>query len=457
MSQLVGLLDFVPLLTPRFERPSHLAPLVSHLERAIREPVRLVFSVPPRHAKTELLLHAIPWWQLQRPDLQIAYVSYAAGIAQRKGRKALHNARRAGVPIDERAAARGDWRTGVEDGGLLSFGIDGQATGEGFHVIIVDDPVKNRATAESELERDKLWDAFNDDLFTRGEPDASVFVCHTRWHEDDLAGRLIRAGWPHVNLAALDDNGRALWPARYTAESLVARREQIGAYGFESLFQGRPRPRGGAVFTNAVTYKELPPRLRVSIGVDLAYTAKSRADYSVAVVLGTDDEDRHYVVEVAREQVAASDFVTTLKRLAAAYPGAPISAFIGGTERGTIDLFAELGVRIDAKPATTDKFVRSQPVAAAWNARKVLVPGAETAMWVTPFLNEVLGFTGVRDRHDDMVDALAAAHDLVRVSQLIDFPSFIRVPGLSRFDEGDYDFRRPPPDDDDDFMPSRAI
>lgn len=415
MSKLVDLIDFIPALTPRFGRPDHLRPLIDRLQVALTEPLRLVVSTPPRHGKTETLIHAIAWWLLQRPSAQIAYISYAAGIAQRKGRKALHAAKRAGVPLDEKAAARGDWRTGVDDGGLLSFGVDGQATGEGFDVMIIDDPVKNRATAESELERDKLFDAFNDDLFTRAEPTCSVVDVHTRWHADDLGGRLIRAGWEHINLPAIDDDGRALWPTRYSVERLMQIREQLGEYAWASLYQGSPRPRGGAIFRNATTYATLPDRYRVRIGVDLAYTAKTRADYSVAVVIASAD-GVHYVLEVVRAQVAAPDFATQLKTLCDRYPGASMTSFVSGTERGTIDFMERAGIPITPVAAATDKFVRAQPSAALWNAGKILLPAAETALWVTPFLNEVLAFTGVNDKRDDQVDALAGAFHGVTLS-----------------------------------------
>ncbi|MFO0735741.1 MAG: terminase family protein [Labilithrix sp.] len=419
MSQLLPLLDFIPALSPRFARPTHLERVTSRLERALVEPLRLVVSTPPRHAKTETLLHAFPWWLLQQPDAQIAYVSYAAGIAQRKSRKALALARKAGVELDEKAKAKGDWRTGVEDGGVLAFGIDGQATGEGFHVVVADDLVKNRATAESALAREQTAEAVNDDLFTRLEPEGSFIVFQTRWHEDDVPGRLIRAGWEHIRLPALDNDGHALWPERYSAEKLMEIREQVGEYAWASLFQGDPQPRGGALFQNAATYTELPVKYSVRIGVDFAYTAKTRADCSVAVVVASDLEDRskHFILEVRREQVTAPDFAKTLKELRGTYPSASFTGFIGGTERGTIDFMSSAGISINGVPATTDKFVRAQPAAALWNAGRILVPAAETAMWVTPFLNEVLGFTGVRDRCDDQVDALAGAMHGVRLGE----------------------------------------
>lgn len=408
MSKPIPLADFVAALSPRFSRPDHLMPVIERLERALEEPLRLVVSTPPRHGKTEALLHAIAWWLLQQPAAQIGYVSYASGIAQRKSRKALGLARKAGVPLDVDASAKGDWRTGVDDGGVLAFGIDGQATGEGFDILICDDLIKNRATAESAAAREQTAEAINDDLFTRLEPSGSFILNMTRWHEDDPAGRLVRQGWEHIRLPAIDDEGRALWPERFSADRLMGIREQLGEYGFASLYQGDPMPRGGSLFRDAVTYSELPEGYRVRIGCDFAYSAKTRADCSVAVVVGS-TATHHYILEVVREQVTAPDFARSLKILRDRYKGATITAFIGGTEKGTIDFMEQSGVYIDAIPATADKFVRAQASAALWNTGRVLVPEAETALWVTPFLNEVLAFTGVRDRRDDQIDALVGA------------------------------------------------
>jgi predicted phage terminase large subunit-like protein len=126
----------------------------------------------------------------------------------------------------------------------------------------------------------------------------------------------------------------------------------------------------------------------------------------VAVVLA-EAGGQLYVLDVKREQVAAPQFAATLRGLQAVYQGAPMFAFIGGTEKGTVDFLGTLGLHIYAQPAKTDKFVRAQPVAASWNAGKVALP--RTAPWVNAFVSEVLGFTGIADPHDDQVDALAGA------------------------------------------------
>ncbi|MBK6694807.1 MAG: phage terminase large subunit [Myxococcales bacterium] len=410
--RIASLERFIPLLSPRYVAPTHLRPFLEVLERALVEPVRAVVSVPPRHAKTESVLHAIPWWLLQRPDAQIAYVSYAQRLAEKKSRKARELAIAAHVTVSEDSASKHDWRTGVEDGGVWATSIGGGITGEGFDVLLVDDPVKDRVEAESSLRRQQTREWFDDVAFTRLEPNGSAIVIQTRWHPDDLAGSLIRDGWANVCLPAIDGHGRALWPERFSVERLRAIQEQIGAYGWASLYQGQPMPRGGALFQDVHVFDAAPPRdgLDVRIGVDLAYSTKTRADYSVAVVLGTTGRGRdslHFVLEVLRLQVRAPEFMGALKGLRDRWGGARATAFVSGTEKGTVDMMRSQGLSIDARPAIGDKFTRAQPVAAKWNAGRVLLPNS--APWLDAFVSEIVSFTGAGDVHDDQVDALAGA------------------------------------------------
>ena len=269
-------------------------------------------------------------------------------------------------------------------------------------------------SAESRLMRDRHWDWFNDVAFTRLEPGASAIVVMARWHPDDLAGRLIAQGWQELRLPALSDADEPLWPARWPAEKLHEIRAQVGEYTWSSLYQGRPRSRGGAVFSGVSLYDTAPDGLKVAIGVDLAYSARTQADYSVAVVLGRRG-DEHFVMDVCRAQTRAPDFAETLKALVKAHPGAPVLWYAAGTEKGTADFLTSLGVRLTVEPPKGDKFVRAQPVAAAWNAGRVQVPRG--AKWADAFVSELADFTGVNDAHDDQVDALAAAYDLLQAKK----------------------------------------
>ena len=407
--------DFIPRITPRFAKPQHLAPILEIAER-IRKRIatRVVISVPPRHGKTETLLHLIAWLLQNDPRTQIVYGSYQQTFTEDRSRQARGYASEAGVPIASDARARNNWKTGYDDGGLWATSIGGPITGKGFHVIVLDDLVKGRAEAESALIRDRAYEWFKGDVYTRLEPNGSVIVNMTRWHPDDIAGRLIGEGWEHINLQALTDSGEALWPERWPASVLEERRQVVGEYEWASLYQGQPRSRGGRVFGD-VHFYDAPPSegYRLAVGVDMAYTAKTHADWSVAVVVARKG-DVTYVLEVVRMQARPEDFAQHLQQLRTKYNGAPFHSYVSTTEKGTTALLKSLGgVPIVGHLAKADKFVRAQPVAASWNGEKVLLP--RKAAWLDAFVAEVCGFTGVADRHDDQVDALASAFDASRV------------------------------------------
>lgn len=403
-----SLLRAVPFVSPKYSSPRHLGPLVDALQRAIAgEELRVVCSAPPRHAKTETVLHAIAWGLWKNPDLTFSFTTYADTLSRSKSRKARAIAGRFGVELDARAV--GEWRTPA-GGGVVAGGIGGPLTGHGVNIGIVDDPFKNRQQAESAAER-KVREEFLDDVLeTRIEPGGSIFLFGTRWTPDDLLGyALKKGGWLHINLPALNDAGEALWPERWSAESINKKRVRVGEYTFASLFQGRPRPRGGNVFGEPTFYSKLPTVFRSSHGLDLSYSAKTSSDYSVVVRM-LYAAGKFYVVNVVRMQVRATQFKKVCRRLHKLDRHSPWRWYVSGTELGPADFFnEEPGVPVDAYTVSSDKFVRAMDYAAAWNRGDVLVP--ESAPWLDEFLDEHKDFTGSGKERDDQVDATTAAFD----------------------------------------------
>jgi predicted phage terminase large subunit-like protein len=389
----------------RLETPAHVQQIAAFVERVEkREELRLVIAMPPRHGKTETLLRAFAWLLTRDPASTMAYATYGADLARSKSRSARRYARDAGVVLAGDSASLTEWRTSA-GGGLLATGAGGPLTGQGINrLLVIDDPIKNRQEAESALIRDRTWDWFTDVAFTRLEPGASAIVVATRWHPDDLSGRLIADGWESLTLPAINDAGDALWPTHYPLPRLEDIRRQVGEYTWASLYQGAPRPRGGAVFRDAFYYDALPDTpFREAVGIDFAYTAKSHADYSVAI-RGRLIGDALYLTDVYRAQVEMPAFASKLR----SWSPTRMLARIGGTEKGIVDFLKRDGLRIETIPASTDKHAFAQPVAAAWNAGQVLLP--RNSPWLAPVLDEVLSFTGVNDAHDDTVDALGALH-----------------------------------------------
>lgn len=407
---------YIHSLTPRYERPIHLGPLSQRLEQIPNgKPLRLVVHTPPRHGKTESLLHFIPWLLERRPEWTVGYSSYSADITQSKARVALQLCKDAGIPlvVDNITESRTPQR-----GGFLARGVGEGLTGQGLNIALVDDPVKDRVAAESKLKRESTKAWFRDVLMTRVEPGGSVIVNMARWHPDDLAGFCIKElGWEYLCLPAIDDESNALWPSRWPVDALQARRQEVGEYTWESLYQGRPRPRGTSVFQDAYLYETLPSRFRVGIGLDLSYSAKTSSDYSVAVVMAECDKT-FYLLEILRRQVRAPDFLDAIRPLKLKYPSARWRWYAAGTEQGTGDFFNKEArddkLRIQMLAPKGDKFTRSIPYSAAWNDKRVLLPeNAAGSPWLSDFLEEHAAFTGINDEHDDIVDAAVAAFDLL--------------------------------------------
>jgi predicted phage terminase large subunit-like protein len=413
--------EFVHALTPRFSAPLHLAPLTGSFESIARgEVVRDLHSTPPRHGKTICLEHGIAWLHVQRPDLRIAYLTYGSRVGDRKGRQIREREREAGVPIAADSRSKRDWATGVDDGGVWVSSVGGSITGEGFDVVVIDDLMKGRAAAESALIRDTTHSWLAVDVMSRLEPGGSVVGTMTRWHPDDPFGRLIAAGgWRYTNLAALAlpgdalcrEPGTPLWPGRWPLEALLKIRESLGGeagYEWLSLYQGSPVGRGDQVFKDVHSYTAIPPLERVVIGIDWAYSTKTSADYSVAVVLGVAG-GVYYVLNVVRVHVEPREFRGRVQLLLAEHPTATVCTYASAVERGGVEFFRDGGITIDGRTASADKFTRAIPAAAAWNSGKILVPA--NAPWVDALVSELASFAGTGRGHDDQVDALAAAFD----------------------------------------------
>lgn len=416
----VPLLDAVPILLPGYERPTHLAPLADVYERAflaaqgLGPPVLALVSAPSQVGKTTLGQVAVAWWLAQRPQDWLALLMYGQDIASAKSKGVREVVSGLGVELRDDTTAADRWGTS-SGGGFLARGLAGGVTGHsGLALLDIDDPYRNRAQAESSAERETIHADVKASVFTRRHPRTSVVIKHTRYVPPDLIGEMAAT---HPDLfevhcvPAVDDGGSPVvtMGGRDSAYWAV-QRQLMGEYDWWSLMQGKPRPRGGALFKGVAFYDTHPPSLRISIGVDFAYSSKTRSDWSVAVVVGRGDDEQIYVLRVVRRQCEATEFARELRELHRVWPGAPMHAYIGGTERGVVDLLRTQGVHVIAKAATEDKHSRAQPTVADWNRGAIRLP--REAPWLDAFTAVILDFTGTgKDRHDDDADALVAARD----------------------------------------------
>lgn len=216
--------------------------------------------MPPRHGKSELASVRLPAWYIgQHPEREIICASYAAKLAVDFGRQVRNiiASPEYGVLFDTELAqdseARDRWNTN-KGGGYVAAGIGGGITGHGAHLLSIDDPVKDRADAESETMREAVWNWYRSVAYPRLMPNAAIVLTMTRWQEDDLAGRLLNQmadggeQWDVLSLPAINADGTALWSESYPRPVLDQIRSVIGEYDWSALYQQQPRPPGGGFF-----------------------------------------------------------------------------------------------------------------------------------------------------------------------------------------------------------------
>jgi len=415
--------EFIAEATPGYNTPDHLGALLDAIEQAEQPHTGRIFvasSVPPRHHKSETLKAAVVRRVRRDPTRPVAYCTHTQTFASKQNRSMRRLAKSLGTVFAGDSNRQDEWET-PEGGGIVARGVGGELTGRGFPLIVVDDPIKSREQAESQVYRDKVWDWLCDDVISRLTPDGVIFLNHTRWHVDDPIGRALKDAarqWVHINIPALGgvDEDQPLLPGAGWTFAVLDQIRRSNAYSFASLYQGRPRPRGADVFRSPTYFdwaKAEPLRgYKAGYGVDLAYTAKTQADWSVCL-RGKLYDGQLYLVDMQRKQVDAPSFTLTLKAKCAELRG-KMRWYASGTEKGAAQFIRAKGIPLEVITASTDKLVRATPASESWNLGNILVPGGEDAPeWADILVDEVTGFTGQHDPHDDIVDALAALHDLL--------------------------------------------
>lgn len=413
---------FVPLIDPTYERPRHLAPLCEIFDRIERgEAVRVLIDAPPRHAKTDTALAGLVRRLKRRPELTVGYASYADKFAWSKSRRARRFAANVGIELDPGTNAVNEWRT-TRGGGFLASGIGGSFTGHGLDIGVLDDPYSDRQDAESPARREHVWDFVTSVFLTRIEPGASAIVTHTRWIEDDVIGRLKETGnWEHIHLPAIAlegdvlgrEEGEALWPDRWSREALDEKRAEVGEHDWWSLYMGEPRPRGERLFGEPTRYDETAEKLlvgaRIGMACDPAATEKTHSDNSAVVVGAFRGYGRDMTLDILDVWMGQLEIPALCDELLdrQAEWSCPLIVEAHGVGVAVPQMLRRIepDLRLETVSVKPEKFIHWQPVAAAWNRGRIRVP--KQAPWLPRFLSILGKATGVKDRVDDPVDALA--------------------------------------------------
>lgn len=322
--------DFCRYVDSSYLFPPHLKLLHKKLEAVERgECQRLMVFMPPRHGKSETASRKFPAWFIGRnPDKNVIETSYAHQLAMSFSREArdLVDSRRYRsvfpIRIARDSRSVNDWGIFGRKGGMMAAGVGGATTGYGADLFIIDDPFKNKEEADSEVIREKVWDWYRSVVLTRLEPGGSIVLIMTRWHQDDLAGRILKEDpdWDVVNIPAVAEEndpigrqvGEALWPKRYTLATLEQIKRRVGSRIWAALFQGHPMDPESALFVRSMfrRYKALPMEYERFGGIDTATSTKTLNDFSALVDVCKDWEKYLYVDDVFLDKVS----VTTLAR-----------------------------------------------------------------------------------------------------------------------------------------------
>jgi predicted phage terminase large subunit-like protein len=432
------LLAFTTFTMPEYKIGPHHQLIADKLQELERGRIkRLIISTPPRHGKSELTSTRFPAWYLGRhPGRQIITASYGAKLAQDFGRKVRNIVASPefgvlfpGIGVSADSAARDVWHT-TEGGVYVSVGVDGPATGKGAHLALIDDPIKDRQEGESEVVRETVWNWYRSVLRTRLMPGGAIALIMTRWHPDDLAGRLIAdmlAGtgerWDILNLPAIavaeDDPlgrtpGEALWPGAYPLAELNALRAAVGEREWASLYQGNPTLGEGGLFkvANIRVVDATPPIGSRVRAWDLAATREIGSrdpDWTVGLLLDRQPDGRFCVCDVVRmrghpEEVEAAIVNTASQDGPNVRIGLPQDPGQAGKAQIAYLTRKLTGYMVESSPETGSKETRAAPGASQCNVGNVtLAKGA----WNRGLLEELREFPS--GSKDDQVDALSRA------------------------------------------------
>jgi predicted phage terminase large subunit-like protein len=423
--------SFCAHLDPGYIETRHTRMLCAHLQAlADGEIQKLMIFMPPRHGKTYHASERFPAFfeGINGGEADIILASYTIDRARASSRKVreLFKDRTwpfVDVGLDPDSQAVDEWRT--TSGGIVkAAGVGGSMTGFGAHLLAIDDPIKGRAEANSELQRESQWEWYTEVARTRLMAKARELLVTTRWHEDDIAGRIhdtpAITKWTVLRLPAVaeenDPIGRAVGEPLAPELGIEIPRPDLGEIslrGFAALYQGNPTPAEGGLFKRAWfanRYRELPTLTKAALFLDGAWKEGIGNDRSAIALWGTDGRN-YYLIDAWASRVEypdlkqkVKDYWTRWKEKGVAptfWPcvedaasGIPIIQEFRRTTSIPI-----VGVTVDKS-----KYTRAEAVTPLFEAGKCFLP--EDAPWIDEWIEEHVSFPG---KHDDLVDTTSGA------------------------------------------------
>ena len=435
----------------KWKTNKHIAFLDNIISKNINDgDAKIIINMPPRHGKTAFCAEWLPLWFLAKhPTKNIMLSTYNQKYATLLGRKAKDLINRYGnvlglqIRKDANAANNFVLHSG---GGMLSIGANGTMTGRGADLLLIDDPIKNDAQANSKTFRDNIWEWFNATAFTRIEPNGSIILIMTRWHQDDLTGRILASNtysdWIHIKLPAIaelnDAIGRSigepLWNEKFNIKKINQIKTQIGEFWFAALYQQNPLNPTGNIFkrksfryffiqdgnyilknsiyqdtkTNetASLFKEYIVNISdcsVFAACDLATSTKQTADYTVAIIFAITPNQQILILDIIRKKFDASQHLELLDNIYKRHNPVLIGIEAVQYQIALVQMARKIGLPVKELKPDKDKVSRALPMTTLLENEKIYF--LNDAAWLIEFENELLNFPN--SKHDDQVDAFS--------------------------------------------------
>lgn len=465
-------------LDPRTRQTPALDLIDAELVRLLDTPDgRLIISMPPQEGKSSRVAEIFPVWALlQNPDLRIVAASYGMALARRNGRairnRILTHEDLLGLRLRDDLAAQNEWQLAGHLGGVYAAGIGSALTGRPCDLMLVDDPIKDRAEAESETYRQNVWDWWTDVASTRLAPGAPVCLILTRWHQADLAGRLLAAEdghlWRTINIPAQADHdpskgqvdplgrepGEFMLSARgRTTAQWEAIKVRAGSRTWNALYQGRPTPAEGGIFKREWWREYGSPRWieradgscwapnadEVVMSWDMAFKDLSSSDYVVGQVWARYGLEV-YLLDQVHARLSFVETCRALRQLAARWPQAT-AKYVEDKANGTavINQLARTVPGLIPVEPDGSKEARAAAVSPFVESGAVHLPAPELAPWIAGFIEEHAAFPN--GSHDDQVDATSQALNRLLLNPIL---SGDLIVGAEDLDDGLADYEISP-------------
>lgn len=443
------LIHFITYTKPDYQVNWHHEKLANTLDKFVKKEIkRLMVFAPPRHGKSEIVSRRLPAFiHGINPNARIIATSYSGSLASAMSRdvqRIIDSPRYHELfpdttligseytPIKSRyTRTNQQYEVVGYEGTYYSAGVGGAITGFGGDYLIVDDPVKNRAEAESKTFRDKVFDWFTSTLYTRLEKDGCILITLTRWHEDDLAGRLLKLAeedpnadqWHVISYPAIynenarykdptdpREHGEALWPEKFNIQTLNTIKSTIGSYEWNALYDQNPSPPEGSIIKRdwIQYYRFAPSKFdEVIQSWDFAFDDKSGSSYVVGQVWGRVGADK-YLLDQVRDRMNFPQSIQALRNLSAKHPRAKAKLIEEKANGPAIisTMKREISGLIPVQPDGT-KVERLYAVSPQFEAGNVYIPDPSIAPWVNDYVEELVSFPN--SAHDDQVDTTTQA------------------------------------------------